>query len=414
MSTRGFRLVAGVGLCACGVQLSWAYITGFLTFRQLAAAPVIATGVILQTSRDPLPAGSDSRVVTAHATVRVLRSFPPSAFTAGEVIRLDYEQLSESASPMDGPDLPHFKADDAVALPLNLNPAPSSAPWRLIWDEGMALVIPAIADQPPFAGTPKDGREFLLREIASTWIGGTRPEMLAEAYYVQSQKDIGADVMMLLETKLSAGGDRWPVIGAALFSALPMPRPSTSGPLLRAVLEKLGPSQAARETLIHNLLANSDIASWGVGLTLREYAQEPSLTSELRTMLKFRRPGSLPVARDILIAGQRGILGDALTLSFSYVANPPADPSELQAACWIIRDFGSDAQFGQLAGETRRSQYNDRQRYDRLWRDVIWSENDRERAVLEILLKDDRWYQPDMRYSDIARGELARIRKRQP
>ena len=75
----------------------------------------------------------------------------------------------------------------------------------------------------------------------------------------------------------------------------------------------------------------------------------------------------------------------------------------------MIRDFGTDEQFGRLLGEIRSSQYRDQHRYDELWRNILWSNSDRERDVLEILLKDTRMYQADARYSDIARGELNRI-----
>ena len=70
----------------------------------------------------------------------------------------------------------------------------------------------------------------------------------------------------------------------------------------------------------------------------------------------------------------------------------------------MILDFGTDAQFARLVGEVRSSQYRDPRRYDDLWRNIIWSDNARERAVLDILLNDNRVYQPNLRYSDIARG----------
>ena len=78
----------------------------------------------------------------------------------------------------------------------------------------------------------------------------------------------------------------------------------------------------------------------------------------------------------------------------------------------MIRDFGTDQEFNRVVAEIRAAQYRDRPRYDELWRNIIWSENDRERAVLEILLKDDRIYQANLRYSDIARGKLTRIQAR--
>ena len=376
---------------------------------------MIATCIVQETSRDSLPAGSQSRVVLAHAALRVLRSLPPSAFAAGEQIRLDYEALPEGDIGMSGPAVPQLNPGEILALPLKLNPQPSSIPWRLIADEGGYLVIPASIRNPPFASPPKDGRVFLLHEIAATLIAGTRPEMLAEASYTSGQKAIAPEVMSLLESKLAAHDDRWSMIAAAILSSMGTPRPTVAelragnGSLITAVLQKLGPSQEAKESLIHHLLVNTDIASWGVGVTVPEFAREPSLTRELRKMLKARRPGSLGVARSVLAAGQKEMFEDATALSFHYLSTAGADPAEFQQACWVIRDFGTDEQFGRLLGKIQSSQYRDRHHYDEIWRNIIWSENPRERAVLEILLKDDRIYQPDVRYSDIARGELTRI-----
>jgi hypothetical protein len=156
----------------------------------------------------------------------------------------------------------------------------------------------------------------------------------------------------------------------------------------------------------------SDIASWGAAITLAEFADKPSLTSELQKLLRVRRPGALSVSRNILQAGQKEVLADAIALSFDYLHTPRASQSEFRIACWVIRDFGTDEEFGRLVGEIRDSQYHDKRRYDELWNSTIWSDNNRERAVLDILLKDQRIYESNTRYSDIARGELTRIQTR--
>ena len=68
------------------------------------------------------------------------------------------------------------------------------------------------------------------------------------------------------------------------------------------------------------------------------------------------------------------------------------------------------AQFKEFLGDIRRYQYQDQKQYDELWRNTIWSDNERERAVLDILLADQRMYDSSQRYSDVAPGELARLR----
>lgn len=129
---------------------------------------------------------------------------------------------------MSGPDVPHLKPGDILALPLKLNSQPSTAPWWLIADEGRGLVIPAIASGPRFAGVPGDGRVFLLREIASTLSGGKRENLFAEASYVSEQNAITPELMSLLHSKLDVRDDRWSQIAAAILSSLGIPRPSVA------------------------------------------------------------------------------------------------------------------------------------------------------------------------------------------
>jgi hypothetical protein len=128
-------------------------------------------------------------------------------------------------------------------------------------------------------------------------------------------------------------------------------------------------------------------------------------------MLRARRAGALWVARVILSAGHREVWQDATALSLDYLSAPNIDAFELQSACFVIRDFGTDQQFGRLLEEIQRSQYRDQRRYDKLWGNILYSDSSRERAVLEILLQDDRIAFERVRYSDIARTELTRIQQ---
>src|SRR5438874_604350 len=107
-----------------------------------------------------------------------------------------------------------------------------------------------------------------------------------------------------------------------------------------------------------------------------------SLVEELHSMLESWRPGSLYVAYDVMKAGQTKIVATAMATALGYVNDPSKSHSEIQPACWVIRDFGTDAQFNQLLRAIRKYRYQDRKHYDELWRNTIWSDNDRERAVL--------------------------------
>jgi hypothetical protein len=422
----GLPLILGIFLClglasSCGAHPSFTW-----PFERFAEAPVIVTCIVEETTHDSSPFVVGQRVLIARARLLVLRSSPRSPVQRGERINLDYEALPEGASGMSGPDVPDLKAGAVYALPLQLNPHPSTVAWRLVADEGRSLVIPAIRREPPFVPRATNGREFLLQEIASVLISGTRAEVLTAVVYAGGQKTIAPGLMRLLAPNAGVNEDRWALIAASLLGSFGVPRPSVaafrsgkettgadyfSGSLITLVLQRLGDFAKAKERLIHQLLINSDIARWGVGVTLREFAQEPSLIRELRAMLKSASPGALYVARDILGAGQNEILGDATALAFNYLSASVPDPSDLRIACWVIRDFGTDEQFSRLVAVVRGSQYEDRHRYDLLWSSTIWSDNARERMILDLMLADQRIYQADRTYSDIARGELARIEK---
>ena len=55
--------------------------------------------------------------------------------------------------------------------------------------------------------------------------------------------------------------------------------------------------------------------------------------------------------------GQQETFGDATALALHYISTPGTSPSELQPACWVIRDFGTDEQFSRFISEIRKSQY---------------------------------------------------------
>jgi hypothetical protein len=109
MTAQNRSVVAVICLCFCAASRSWAHLSSTWPFQGLAQAPVIATCLVEETRRDSLPAGAQRRVVTAHASLRVLRSFPQSEFAPGERIRVDYEALPEGDQGMSGPDVPQLK-----------------------------------------------------------------------------------------------------------------------------------------------------------------------------------------------------------------------------------------------------------------------------------------------------------------
>jgi hypothetical protein len=428
----GRCMLAVLAACLTVIPVCESYPTTVWQLGDISkTAAILATIKVEHVSKPGLQLQSGSRTVPGHVELVVLRSFLPSALRAGEHIQLDYETLAEENSGMNGPDVPHFQQGAILIAPLKSNPKPATDAWRLIADEGSGIVIPAIERDPSFQRQPKNAREYLLQEVAVALSGGTREEVLKEASYlsVQRTNEFAADLMQLLMPAVNGVTKRWALISASLVSCLGIPRPTIAdfrtskygtdithwrGSLVEASVQTVLRFRSGQENLIHQFLSISDFALWGPGIALREYAQEPILVKELGSMLESRRPGSLYVAYDVIKTGQNKIRAAAMRTALAYVNGPSQDHSELQSACWVIRDFGTVAQFNQLLRATRKYQYEEPKHYDELWRNTIWSDNDRERAVLETLLADQRTYNSGQRYSDIARDELARLNKTRP
>jgi hypothetical protein len=416
-----------VCICVSAVPISRSYPTSVWQLDTVAAtASVLATVRVTEISRGRSQLESVSRTVLGRAELAVIRTYPSTAIRSGENIRLEYEQLPEGSSGMSGPDVPPLHPGSIFIVPLKSNPKPERDAWHLIADEGIGTVIPAIESEAPFPVRPKSGREYLLQEIASALSRGTREEVLRESSYLVSQTTTGyaSETMKLLASAMNGDADRWALVTASLVSPLGIPRPTIAdfmtgkyetngtnwpGSLVEMSVQKVTKSSEGKEKLIHKFLSISDLNEWGTGIALQEFAQAPSLVQELRSMLESHRPGSLYVAYDVMKAGQHKIVATAIETAFAYVNGASKRHSDIQAACWVIRDFGADAQFKEFVRSIKRFQYQDQKHYDELWRNTIWSDNERERAVLDILLADQRMYDSAQRYSDVARGELARL-----
>ena len=240
----------------------------------------------------------------------------------------------------------------------------------------------------------------------------------------QNTTGYAPEMMKLFDSAMNGDVERWALVTASLVGALGIPRPTIAdfiagkydtfgtlwpGSLAETSVRRIAKSSSGKKKLIRASLNISDLNEWGTGVTLQEFAQNDVLVTELRSMLEAHRPGSLYVAYDVIKAGQRGIVAAAMNTAFVYVRGASERRSDIQAACWVIRDFGTDAQFKEFLRDIRRYQYQDQKHYDELWRNTIWSDNERERAVLDILLADQRMYDSPLRYSDVARNELARL-----
>ena len=125
------------------------YPTSVWQLNEVASgASVLATVRVEHTIGGSSLSGLPSRTVFGRAELIVLRAFPPSALLPGQHIQLEYEQLPEGNSPMNGPDVPPLDSGSVWVVPLKANPKPQDEPWRLLADDGIGTVIPPIAAGP--------------------------------------------------------------------------------------------------------------------------------------------------------------------------------------------------------------------------------------------------------------------------
>jgi len=193
-----------------------------------SAASVLATVRVEHTIRGSSLSGSPNRTVVGRAELIVLRAFPTSMLLPGQHIQLEYEQLPEGNSPMNDPGVPPLHSGSVWVVPLKHNPKPQDEPWRLIADEGIGTVIPAIEQQVRFPVQPQDKRGYLLQEVAAALSAGTREETLREASYLTRQTTNGyaEKMMQLLVSAINGDTDRWAFVTASLVSPLGIPRPT--------------------------------------------------------------------------------------------------------------------------------------------------------------------------------------------
>jgi len=424
----GWHAIAGaIVLCLVAGDALRSYLTVVWQLEEVAStAEILATVRVDQITSGNSPSDSPNRTVLGRAELLVLRAYPPSALLPGQHLQLEYEQRPDGNLTPSGPDVPPLHIGSIFVVPLKPNPTPDRGAWRLIADEGIGTVIPAIEHQVPFPAQPKNKREYLLQEVAAALAAGSPAETVREASYLAHQTTNGyaPEIMELLDSPVNGNTERWALIAASLVSALGIPRPTIadfisgrydasvqSGPgsLAEFSVRRVARSDDGKRQLIHQFLNLSDLNEWGTGPALQEFAQSPLLVKELRSMLQDQRPGSLYVAYDVLKAGQSGIATTAVNTAFAYVNGASHRRSDLQAACWVIRDFSTDKQYAEFITDIKGYQYRDQKRYDELWRNTIWSDNERERAVLDILRADQRADSSGIRYRDIATSELARL-----
>jgi hypothetical protein len=410
---------------------------GFIKIWQLketAAAPVLVVGRVLDVQKiERVPDGSLSwkaETWSMTAEVQVLRSYAASGepLTA-ERIQVHFLAYGPSVTQfVNGypPPLPNIEAGRVLILPLKENQHPASDLWQLMSDSGVDAIIPARAEMTDSAPAPVTARAFLDREIANALSRGTSREVTAvTGYLAQQSEDLSGELMPLLEPVIKNDREHWAEVAANLIAAQGIPRPSVadllagkakpkewpgreSFLLAQAALQKLKASPETEALLIKTWVVEAPLHSWGSANSLLEYGDHPVTTDTLRQALHDDLAGSSYIAWTLARNGHQATLRDAVTRALKVVNRPASDYNDLQGAAALLRDYGSDQEVKQLAGLVRKYQRQDEKFYRVLWQFATYDGNPREARVLAVVLRDRRIVFGEVRYCDLAAGELAK------
>ena len=410
-------------------------LAGFVKVWQLqetAAAPVLVVGRVLGVQKvERLPEGSlpwKAETWAMTAEIEVLRSYTnsgdPLAVNRLHVHFLSYGPSLTMAVNGYPPALPNLQPGQVVVLPLQRNKGPNSQLWQLTADSGTDLVIPARAEMTDSAPPPATARAVLDREISNELSRGTPPEVSAIAGYLERQnEDLTAELMPLLQPAIGDDRERWVEVAANLLAAQGTPRPGvadllspnaqpkewrTSLLLVQAAFQKLPASPETDTLLIKRWIAEAPVHAWGSANCLLEFGDNPATTETLRQALRNDAAGTSYIAWTLARNGHQATLPDALARALKVADRPGADPTDLQGAAALLRDFGSDEQLKQLAALVRKYQTADRNFYQVLWQYASESGNPREARVLGVVLRDRRILFDQTRYCDFAVGVLER------
>jgi hypothetical protein len=400
-------------LAPAGVQ------AGFIKVWQLnetAAAPLLVVGRVLSVQKgERVPDGSlpwNAETLAMTAEVQVLRSYPVSEERAlPDRLHVHFLAYGPSISMfINGypPPLPNITDGQVLILPLQENKNPASDLWQLMADSGVDLTIPARAEIADAKTPPATARVFLDREIANSLSRGTPAEVSAVAAYIANQHDdLTGELMPLLGPGIGDDRERWAEVATDLLAAQGIPRPGTADLLAakaktkdwpgreslfltQVALEQLKASPETDALLIKTWIAEAPLHAWGSANSLLEYGDNRTTTETLREALRNDLAGTSYIAWTLARNGHQATLPEALARALKVADRPDADPSDLQGAAALLRDYGSDQQLNQLAGLVQKYQTADQKFYGSLWQYATESDNPREARVLAVVLRDRR------------------------
>lgn len=411
-----YRAVAVSVLAVCagraGVVQMW-------PIDELAKAPMIAVARVEKiTAGAAVPAGKPpwrTATRTCTATLKVLRAWPDGGAAARP---LDFYCYGPPVTHLMAPPIfPNLRAGATYVLPLQRD----GERWRLIHEQGMGLVIPAIAR--PLGHEPyASARDALIRELVNTLVQGEYSEIarLSQSLGLPHGRELGAEIAKHLDDKLSPTDGRWLDIATALMGSMGIPRPglelmisnppamSLTASLVSHALRRV-PPERRRDGIIRNALEQSAVHPWGTAATLvPEFKDDPLLLELLPAYLERGHAGAISVAASLVHDGQMALAPLSVDAALRLLRDGEGNVTDLHAACLLVARYGAEDDFDQYVALMVKAKTSDLTRYNQLWQVAYELPRPRNLRLIEVWLADERVMSGRMRYCDIAGGVLQR------
>jgi hypothetical protein len=411
MSTAGSTCAACSALVLLLANPSVAGFVKEWSLDELAKADVLAVSRVESVTRGAAvvrTVGDRVAVLRCTADLTVLRSLGTIPARA----HVSYECYGDNAPGVSGyPIFPRLERGQVLVFPL----MKSGAEWRLLANDGMGLLMPALADA---ANLSDHGKPYLIDELANTFLFGTYREMFAAGNYLMSQGSTDTHKLLLerLQAELKRGDPRWLDIGTASIAPMgiprqPMEQSKAFGPMALMQI----PTRWRQEGIVLNMLRHSDLHGWGSAATLvPAFKDDPLLLDLLPGYLAKGQPGVLNIAWWLTRNGQMALLAPTLDAALRMLELPSTtDVNDVYAASQLLVKHGTEAQFLKLLEALRKSK--DTPRYMQLWQVAYGEPGPRILRMIAVLLADDRAMgaTTTMRYCDIAGGRLQMIAKQE-
>jgi hypothetical protein len=150
----------------------------------------------------------------------------------------------------------------------------------------------------------------------------------------------------------------------------------------------------------------------GVGCHLvPEFKDDPLVLELLPHYLERSQRGAVYIASWLVSNGQTVLMKPTLDAAPRFLTGKDIDYPELNAACRLLLDHGTEEQFVQYLTTLRSAKVHSVGRYRQLWQ-IAWdSRPPRVLPILAVLLDDERGAAPgdSVRYCDFAGALLQRF-----